>query len=127
MLRRDINAPNAPAPASPYTQAVEVSGVSRTLYLSGQIPADANGTVPDDVEAQIRLAWANVVAQLNAAGMSLDHLIKVTTIMPDIANLPASRKIRGEVLGDRRPGSTLIIGGLANPAWKIEIEAIACA
>jgi 2-iminobutanoate/2-iminopropanoate deaminase len=127
MLKRDINAPDAPAPASPYTQAVEVSGVSRTLYISGQVPADVAGKIPDDIEAQIRFAWSNVVAQLRAAGMTLDNLVKVTTILPNHADLPASRKVRTEVLGDRRPGSTLIIGGLANPAWKIEIEAIACA
>jgi enamine deaminase RidA (YjgF/YER057c/UK114 family) len=127
MLRRDINATDAPAPASPYTQAVEVNGVTRTLYISGQVPADPAGKVPEDIEAQVRLAWANVVAQLRAAGMTLDNLVKVTTILPSHGDLPASRKVRLEVLGDRRPGSTLIIGGLANPAWKIEIEAIACA
>ncbi|MCW3474493.1 RidA family protein [Limobrevibacterium gyesilva] len=126
MQRRDINAPDAPAPASPYTQAVEITGATRTLYVSGQIPADRNGTVPDDITAQCRLAWANVEAQLRAAGMSLDNIVKVTTIMPDHANLGASRAVRAEVLGDRRPGSTLIVGGLANPAWKIEIEVIAC-
>lgn len=127
MLRRDINAGDAPAPASPYTQAVEVSGVTRTLYVSGQVPATRDGTVPEEIEAQVRLAWANVVAQLHAAGMSLDNVVKVPTILPSHADLPASRKVRGEVLGERRPASTLIIGGLANPAWKIEIEVIACA
>lgn len=127
MLRRDINALDAPAPASPYTQAVEVSGVSRTLYVSGQVPADVAGAVPEGIEAQARLAWANVVAQLRAAGMTLDDLVKVTTILPDHADMAASRKVRQEVLGARRPASTLIIGGLANPDWKIEIEVIACA
>jgi enamine deaminase RidA (YjgF/YER057c/UK114 family) len=48
-------------------------------------------------------------------------------IIPDAAEIPASRPARAEALGDRRPASTLIVAGLANPAWKIEIEAIACA
>jgi enamine deaminase RidA (YjgF/YER057c/UK114 family) len=51
----------------------------------------------------------------------------VTTIIPDDAEIPASRPARAEALGDRRPASTVIGTGLANPAWKIEIEAIACA
>lgn len=127
MQRRDINAPDAVAPASPYSQAVEVSGVSRTLYLSGQVGAAVDGTIPEDMEAQTRLVWANLEAQLRAAGMTLDNLVKTTMILPDLANLAVTRKVRAEVLGERRPGSTLIVGGLANPAWKIEIEGIACA
>ena len=127
MTRRDINAPDAPAPASPYSQAVEVTGAARTLYVSGQIPADRGGHVPDDLVTQCKLAWANVEAQLRAAGMTLDHIVKVITILPDHASLGESRRVRQEVLGDRRPASTLIVGGLANAAWKIEIEVIACA
>jgi enamine deaminase RidA (YjgF/YER057c/UK114 family) len=127
MQRRDINAPDAAQPASPYTQAVEITGASRTLYVSGQIPADAAGKVPDDLASQCRLAWRNVEAQLRAAGMGLDNIVKVTTILPEHASLAESRRVRGEVLGDRRPASTLIVGGLASPAWKIEIEVIACA
>jgi 2-iminobutanoate/2-iminopropanoate deaminase len=127
MQRRDINAADAPQPASPYSQAVEVSGATRTLYVSGQVPADPSGAVPDDMTRQCELAWANIAAQLRAAGMTLDNIVKVTTILPDHANLAASRTVRQQVLGDRRPASTLIVGGLASPAWKIEIEVIACA
>ncbi len=127
MQRRDINAPDAPMPASPYTQAVEITGATRTLYVSGQVPADIKGNVPDDLASQCRLAWANVEAQLRAAGMSLDNIVKVTTILPDHASLGESRIARQALLGDRRPASTLIIGGLANPAWKIEVEVIAVA
>ena len=46
MQRRDLNAVDAPKPAGSYTQAVEVTGVSRTLYVSGQVPASLDGTVP---------------------------------------------------------------------------------
>lgn len=127
MQRRDINAPDAPAPAGQYTQAVEVSHVTRTLYLSGQVGTEPDGTTPEDAGAQARLVWRNIQAQLRAAGMSLDHLVKIVTIIPDSADIPATRAARAEALGDRRPASTLIIGGLANPAWKIEIEAVAVA
>ena len=127
MQRRDINAPAGAPPAGAYTQAVEITGAARTLYLSGQVGADTMGTIPDDVAAQARLVWANIQAQLRAAGMTLDNLVKITTILTDFANMAATRSVRTEVLGDRRPASTLIIAGLANPAFKIEIEAIACA
>lgn len=127
MQRRDINAPNAPSPASPYSQAVEVVGATRTLYVSGQVPATVEGAVPADPEAQMRLAWGNVEAQLAAAGMGLDNIVKVTTILPDRAHLGLSRRIREEELGTRRPASTLHVAGLASEAWVIEIDVIACA
>jgi 2-iminobutanoate/2-iminopropanoate deaminase len=127
MLRRDINAPDAPAPVSAYTQAVEVTGAARTLYISGQVGIGTDGKVPDDIVAQSRLAWANLAAQLRAAGMTLDNIVKVVTILPNVADVAASRTARQEAFGDRRPASTLIVGGLANPAWKIEVEAVAVA
>jgi len=125
MQRRDINASDAAPPAGQYTQAVEVSHVSRTLYISGQVGTDLDGTTPEDATAQARLVWRNLEAQLRAAGMTLDNLVKIVTIIPDSADIPATRAARAEALGDRRPASTLIVGGLANPAWKIEVEAVA--
>ena len=74
MQRRDINAADAPAPAGQYTQAVEVNGASRTLYLSGQVGIAADGSVPEDAEAQCALAWRNLQAQLRAAGMEIENL-----------------------------------------------------
>jgi enamine deaminase RidA (YjgF/YER057c/UK114 family) len=127
MQKRDMSAEHAPQPASPYSQAVEVTGASRILFISGQIGAEPDGTTPSSTAAQARLAWRNLAAQLAAAGMGFDNLVKVTTIIPDATDIPASRAARAEALGDRRPASTLIVGGLANPAWRIEIEAIACA
>jgi 2-iminobutanoate/2-iminopropanoate deaminase len=59
--------------------------------------------------------------------MSLDNLVKITTILPNHGDLAAAREIRSAVLGDRRPASTLIVGGLANADWKIEIEGITVA
>jgi len=127
MQRRDINAADAAAPAGAYTQAVEVTGATRTLYVSGQIPAAPDGAVPDDLAAQCRLAFANIAAQLRAAGMTFDNVVKIVTILPEQASLGVYRAARQEALGERRPASTLIVGGLANPAWRVEIEVIACA
>ena len=127
MQRRDLNAHDAPPPAAAYTHAIEVSGANRTLYISGQVGVRMDGSVPEDVAEQSRLAWKNLEAQLKAAGMTLDNLVKITTILPNHGDLAAARAGRSDVLGDRRPASTLIVGGLANPAWKIEIEGIAVA
>ena len=127
MQIRPINAESAPQPASAYSQAVEVSGATRTLYLSGQLGTEPDGTTPPSIEEQARLAWRNLTLQLEAAGMTFDNLVKVTMYLADPDDIPASRPARVEALGHRRPASTVVIAGLANPAWKIEIEAIACA
>jgi len=47
--------------------------------------------------------------------------------VPDRADLAAVRAGRAAVLGEHRPASTLIVGGLSNPAWKVEVEGIAVA
>ena len=127
MQRRDLNAPDAPHPVAAYTQAIEVSGTSRTLYISGQIGQRIDGTIPDDIVEQSRLAWQNLEAQVKAAGMTLNNLVKVTTFLPNRGDVAAAREARGKVLGDRKPASTLIVADLANPAWKIEIEGVAVA
>ena len=127
MQRRDINAADAPEPAGQYTQAVEVTGASRTLYLSGQVGIAADGSVPEDAEAQAALAWRNVQAQLRAAGMEIENLVKITTIVRNSTDIAATRAGRAAVLGTHKAASTLIVGGLSNPAWKVEVEGIAVA
>jgi 2-iminobutanoate/2-iminopropanoate deaminase len=125
MQRRDLNAPDAPHPVAAYTQAIEVSSGSRTLYISGQIGQRIDGTIPDDIVEQRLLAWQNLAAQIKAAGMTLDNLVKVTTILPNQQDVATARGARSKVLGNRKPASTLIVADLANPAWKIEIEGVA--
>ena len=127
MQRWEHNATDAPAPAGQYTQAIEVSGASRTLYISGQVGVKADGSIPDDAETQSVLAWRNLQAQLGAAGMDIENLVKITTIVRNEADIPAVRSGRAAVLGSHKPASTLIIGGLSNAAWKVEVEAIAVA
>ena len=125
MQTRVINAPDAPAPVSNYAQAIELQGFRRLLMISGQIPVGADGTVPADFESQCRLVWANVEAQLRAAGLTLDHLVKVTIFLSDRRFAMDNRRIRQEVLGSRSVALTAIITGIFDEKWLLEIEAIA--
>ena len=110
-----------------YAPAVEVTGASRTLYISGTVPVDAAGNTPPDFEGQCRLVWANIEAVLKAAGMNFDNLVKVTTYLAGRKyNLP-NRAIRQELLGDRRFALTVILPAIFDEAWLIEIEAVAVA
>nr|MBP8896631.1 RidA family protein [Ottowia sp.] len=89
-----LNAPQAPLPAGGYAQAFEVQGAGKLLFISGQIPQTAGGEVPDDFEAQAALVWRNVLAQLHAAGLGVDALVKVTTFLASREHAEANREAR---------------------------------
>jgi 2-iminobutanoate/2-iminopropanoate deaminase len=127
MNSRMINAPDAPLTSGGYAQAVEVSDVARTLYISGQIPVSRQGDVPSTFREQCHLTWKNVEAQLRAADMALDNLVKVTTFLSDRRFGDENGTVRREVLGDRSPALTVIVAGIFDHAWLLEIEAIAVA
>jgi enamine deaminase RidA (YjgF/YER057c/UK114 family) len=110
-----------------FAQACEVSGFSRLLFVSGQVPEDQNGAVPPDYPSQYRLAWANVERQLKAAGMSFDNLVKATIYLSDRALIAQSAGLRASILGERTPAITIILCGIYDEKWLLEIEAVAAA
>ena len=110
-----------------YAQAMEVRGIERLVFVSGQIPSTPDGHVPEGFYEQSNLAWANVVAQLEAADMTLDNLVKVTVFLSDRKYTADYRRSRDEVLGGRRVGLTTIVCDIFDDAWLLEIEAIAAA
>jgi 2-iminobutanoate/2-iminopropanoate deaminase len=126
METRRVNASDAPAAVGGYSQAVEVRNAARTLYISGQIPVARNGEVPESFREQARLAWRNIEAQLHAGEMTLDNIVKVTIYLSDRRFSAENREARAEVLKDRAPALTVIIAGIFDTAWLLEIEAVAC-
>ncbi len=125
--RRTINAPDAPQPAGGYAQAVDVAGFSRVLHVSGQIPVAQDGTVPPGFGDQCRLVWANVEAQLRAAEMTLDDVVKVTIYLADRRDAAENGDVRRTVLAGRTPALTVVIADIYDDAWLLEIEVIAVA
>ena len=126
-MNRAIHAAEAPAPASNYAQAVEVAGSVRLLHISGQVGLRSDGTLPEDWQGQMDAAWRNVLAVLEAGGMGSRDLIEVFVILSSRDGLAPYREARDRILGDHRTASTLMIGALADPAWKVEIAARAAA
>jgi 2-iminobutanoate/2-iminopropanoate deaminase len=122
-----INAETAPRPQAGYAQALAVEGAQRLLFISGQIPQTPDGHVPADFVAQAELAWANVLAQLQEAGMSIANLVKVTTFLSSREYSLANREVRAKVLAGHTPALTVIITGIFDEQWLLEIEAIAAA
>jgi enamine deaminase RidA (YjgF/YER057c/UK114 family) len=127
MTRRPINAADAPQPAGGYAQALEIAGASRLLFISGQIPETVDGGVPADFESQARLCWKNIEAQLAAAGMTLDNLVKATIFLSDRRFAIPNRTVRNEVLAGRQIALTVVICTIFDEKWLLEIEATAAA
>lgn len=94
-----------PASVGGYAQAVELSAPQRLLLVSGQIPEDREGGVPEGCEAQCRQAWRNLFGVLESAGMGAGDLVKVTTYLTDPAQAEAKRPRSARVpLGARAAG-----------------------
>lgn len=122
-----LNPPSIAAPVGPYSQGVIAPTQGRWLHIAGQVGMRPDGGVPTDFEAQAQLAWQNLTAVLQEAGMDPGDLVKVTTYLTDPAHLPLFGPVRSRFLGDARPASTLVIvRALAKPEWLVEVEAVAC-
>jgi enamine deaminase RidA (YjgF/YER057c/UK114 family) len=119
-----INPSGIAAPASNYSQGVVVPGNARRLIVSGQIGMTKDGKVAEGLEAQLRQTWSNLLAVLEAGGMAVTDLVKITSFVLDPKAVALTRQIRDEVMQGHRPASTfLVVAGLAMPSLLCEIEA----
>jgi 2-iminobutanoate/2-iminopropanoate deaminase len=109
-----------------YAHAVEVVNSSRLAFVSGQIPvSDDDLGPPSDFQSQCRTVWDNIEKQLDACGMQLTDIVKVTTFLVDRKYREENYKVRKEVLNDHYPAVTVIIADIYDEAWLVEIEVIA--
>jgi 2-iminobutanoate/2-iminopropanoate deaminase len=121
-----LNPPSAPPPFSRYSQMVSAPAGCRWLHVSGQVGCDRNHQTASGFEAQAEMAWGNLIACLEADGMSAADLVKVNVILTRTGDVAASRAVRDRVLQGAQPASTLIVvSSLASPDWLIEVEGIA--
>ena len=113
-------------PFSAYSHAVEAPAGARLLYVSGQLGVAPDGSVPSDFAGQAEQAFLNVVAILKEASMGPGDLVRINTYLTDSADIGAYREIRDRHLAGHEAASTmLVISALAQPRFKIEVEAVA--
>jgi 2-iminobutanoate/2-iminopropanoate deaminase len=110
-----------------YSEGTLLSDFSRILYVSGQVPEAPDGSVPEGFAAQARLTWQNVLRIIEDAGMTKENLVKVTIYLSDRKYRETNADIRHEVLGDCYPAIVVVITGIYEEEWLLEIEAIAAA
>jgi 2-iminobutanoate/2-iminopropanoate deaminase len=122
---KEIRTDRAPAPVGPYSQAVIHDGL---VYASGQIPLDpaTNTLVEGDIEAQTEQVLANLGAVLEAAGSSLDRVVRATVYLTDLTLFPRVNAVYARHLrGDPKPARATVEASALPLGAQVEIDAIA--
>ncbi len=125
MKTRKINAENTADALGSYAHALEVSGTTRRLYVSGQAPMTKEGTVPDTFKAQAETVWDNILAQLQEADMTAENIVKATTYLVDRKHRTENREVRDAKLDGHTFALTVVLAGMFEEGWMLEIDAIA--
>lgn len=115
-------------PLGAYSHQVEVPPGSRLIVMAGQVGKTADGLVPEDPIDQAKVALENVKHNLEAAGLGVEDVVKLTWYVVGAIDPQRRREVLMAWLGDHRPASTfLYVAGLASPEYKVEIDALAAA
>jgi 2-iminobutanoate/2-iminopropanoate deaminase len=127
MEPRYINPPGLSKPTG-YTHVI-VAADGRTVYIAGQVAFDSTGAVvgAGDFRAQAERVFENLRIALASVGATFSDVVKTTTFLTDVKNVPALREVRGKYLDSvRLPTSTaVVVASLVRPELMLEIEAVA--
>ena len=125
-MKRHNPVPVLPAYEAVFAHGVEMPAEARTLFVSGQVGVGPDGrTVEGGFEAQCAQAIANVEAVLASAGMALADIVKVTIFLTRREDVPRLRDIRAERLAVAPAVTMVLVAGLHDAEWLVEIEAVA--
>ncbi|VFM97580.1 MAG: reactive intermediate/imine deaminase [Candidatus Kentron sp. G] len=123
MNKKPISAPAAPAAIGTYSQAMEING---TVYLSGQIPL-----VPETMELvtgtmadQIHQVFKNLTAVAEAAGGSLDNVVKLTVFVTDMADFPLVNEIMPVYCKEPYPARAVVGVASLPKGARVEMDAV---
>lgn len=124
MSKQEIRTPNAPTPFGSYSQAIRVP-VGQTIYLAGQIPYNEQEkrVILDSFEAQTLQTFANVKAVAEAAGGSLDDIVKLTIYITDFKYFPTVNEVMTKIFKKPYPARTTV-GTKLGMNVDIEVDAI---
>ena len=121
-----LNPKTISAPNGTYSHGVLVTGESKFLAISGQVAIKSDGTVPDSMIEQCEVVWGNILAILEASGMSIKNLIKINSYLTGPQQIKTFVEIRTKYLQGHCPASTLVVvSALADERFLVEIEGYA--
>jgi 2-iminobutanoate/2-iminopropanoate deaminase len=123
-MREAIATDRAPQAIGPYSQAVRAGNL---IYCSGQIPIDpATGSIIDgDISAQTRQVLTNLSQVLQAAGASLDHVVKTTVYLADMGDFAAMNAVYATFFTSPAPARSTVQAARLPRDARVEIDVIA--
>ena len=120
-MRKTVMADKGPAPAGPYSHAVVANGF---VFISGQGPVNPEtGAMPDAFPDQVRQTLENVRTILEAAGSSLDDVVKVNAYVTDLTRFAEFNEVYKEFFREDPPARTTV--GAALLGILVEVDCIA--
>ncbi len=120
---KNIVAPKSAAAAvGPYSHGVVANGF---VFVSGQLPMDSKGVMAKGIEAQTKQSLENVKAVLEAAGSSMDKVVKVTVFMKDLNEFAKMNAVYGTFFSKDYPARATVQAARIPKDALVEIEVIA--
>jgi enamine deaminase RidA (YjgF/YER057c/UK114 family) len=112
---------------SPFEQTIGFSRAIRIgnrVLVSGTAPIWPDGSCDPDPEVQARRCFEIILTALQEAGASPEHVVRTRVYLTDASFADAVGRAHGAIFAEVRPASTMIVvAGLLDPRWKVEIEA----
>jgi 2-iminobutanoate/2-iminopropanoate deaminase len=124
MSKTVITAAKAPAAIGPYSQGIKAGNL---IFTSGQLPLNSRGELVADVEGATRQALENIKAILEAAGSSLDKVVKTVVYLRDINDFAAMNVVYATYFASSPPARSALQAGRLPRDAVLEIEAVALA
>ena len=123
MSKTAIVTPKAPAAIGPYSQGIAAGSL---VFTSGQIPIDpASGAMPEGPAAQARQSLENVKAILEAGGLGLSNVVKVTVFLQDMGHFAAVNEVYSSYFSGVLPARSCVQVARLPKDALVEIEAVA--
>src|SRR4026209_1666137 len=119
-----VSSPNLPTPVGPYSPGMIFGNL---VFVSGQAGREpGTGALGADVTAQTEQVLKNIATILEAAGSSLQHVIRCGVFLVDMNEFPKMNEVYARAFGAHRPARTTVeVSGLPGPGLLVEIDAIA--
>jgi 2-iminobutanoate/2-iminopropanoate deaminase len=125
MTKQVVHTDTAPAAVGPYSQAIMTNGMVFTAGQVAFVPATKN-LVAGGIREQTQQTLENVKAILNAAGLSLDNVVKTTVFLTNMSDFAAMNEVYATFFSHNPPArSTVQVAKLPDPDALVEIETIA--
>mgnify|MGYP000791047935 CR=1 FL=1 len=121
-MKQALATAQAPAAIGPYSQGI---AAGQTVYVSGQLPIDpATGAIPEGIAAQAEQSCKNVGAILEAAGVTLESVVKTTCFLADMGDFAAFNEAYAKFFTSKPARSCVAVKDLPKGVL-CEIEAVA--